>query len=165
MLTWVDWSGARQRARRSRRYSPVASFHLSSPSLSPTVIQSPRVSTSVTFQDALEIVSVGQETLQEWNKRWGTGANLSHRAVNSFFNVGLIKVPAERARGEITDMVRRGREVLLRLESIGFIDLHSIRANEFQDFWIKAIRVIEGLHERVAQADVVLQRHLDVQTH
>lgn len=118
----------------------------------------------VTFQDAHEFIANGQKTLQEWNGRWGTGGNFLHRAANALLGIGLVKVPADRARGELLDMVRKGREVLLQLESIAFVDLHSIQVDEFQDFWIKTIRVVEGLYERVAQADAVLQLRLDMQT-
>jgi hypothetical protein len=100
--------------------------------------------------------------LQEWNRRWGTGANFSHRAANAFLGIGLVKVPADRARGEILDMIRKGREALLQLESIALIDLRSIQVDKFPGFWIETIRVVEGLHERVARADAVLQL-LDMQ--
>jgi hypothetical protein len=118
----------------------------------------------VTFHDGHEFIANGQKVLQEWNKRWGTGANFMHRAANGFLGIGLVKVPADRARGELLDMVRKGREALLQLKSIAFIDLRSIQIDEFRDFWIDTIRVIEGLNERVAQADLALRLHYDMQT-
>jgi hypothetical protein len=72
--------------------------------------------------------------LQEWNRRWGTGASFSHRAANAFLGIGFIEVPADHARGEILDIIRKGREALLQLESIAIIDLRSIQADEFQSF-------------------------------
>jgi hypothetical protein len=71
--------------------------------------------------------------------------------------IGLVEVPADRARGEILDIIRKGREALLQLESIAFIDLSSIQADKFQSFWIETIRVIEGLKERVTRADAALE--------
>ena len=124
----------------------------------------PCPSTTVTFEDARELLANGRKTLWEWNRRWGTGANFTHRAANAFFGIGPVKVPADLAREEIKDMIRKGREALLQLESIALIDLRSIQADEFRGFWIETIRIIEGLHERVAQADVVLQLRLDMQT-
>lgn len=87
-----------------------------------------------------------------------------HRASDAILGIGLVKVPADRAREEILDTVRKGREALLQLKSIAFIDLRSIKVDEFQGFWIETIRVFEGLHERVAQADVVLRLRSDTQT-
>jgi hypothetical protein len=98
--------------------------------------------------------------LQEWNRRWGTGASFSHRAANAFLGIGLVEVSADRARGEVLDIIRKGREALLQLESIAFIDLRSIQADEFRSLWIESIRVIEGLNERVTRADAALEPRL-----
>jgi hypothetical protein len=118
-------------------------------------------STTITFQRACEIVSGCQRILQEWNERWGTGANFSYRALNSFLDIGPTKVPADRVEGELADMFRRGREALLKLESIAFVDLQSIQSDEFQNFWIETFRVVEGLSERVTQVDTLLRLRLD----
>jgi hypothetical protein len=112
---------------------------------------------TVTFQDAQEFVANGQKTLQEWNRRWGSGAIFSHQAANALLGIGLVKVPPDRARREILDVIRKGRDALFQLESIAFIDLGSIQDDEFRGFWAEAIRVIFGLHERVAQAEAVFQ--------
>jgi hypothetical protein len=58
---------------------------------------------------------------------------------------------------EILDMVRRGRQALLRVEAIPTIDLRSIKAEEFRGLWLDTIRVVVGLNERIAQADAALQ--------
>ena len=58
-------------------------------------------------------------------------------------------------------MIRKGKQALLQLESIAFVDLQSIQAADFQDFWIETIRVIEGIHERIAHANAALQLCLD----
>jgi hypothetical protein len=63
--------------------------------------------------------------------------------------------------GELADMFRRGREALLKLESIAFVDLQSIQSDEFQNFWIETFRVVEGLSERVTQVDTLLRLRLD----
>jgi hypothetical protein len=113
--------------------------------------------TTVTFRDAHELLSNSRKMLQEWNIRWGTGASFSYRATNAFLGIGPLEIPADRTRGEILDLIRKGRRALLQLESIAFIDLRSIKPDEFQGFWIEAVRVIEGLNERVTRADVALQ--------
>lgn len=64
---------------------------------------------------------------------------------------------------EILDMVRKGRQELLQLESIASIDFRSIQVDDFPDLWIDAMRVIGGLSERIAQADVVLELRSEVQ--
>ena len=74
-----------------------------------------------------------------------------------------MQVPADRALEELTEMIRKGREALLQMESIALIDLRSIHVDEFRDFWINVVRVVEGLYERVAQAEAVLQLRLGVQ--
>jgi len=109
---------------------------------------------TLTFQDTHAFVANAQRTLQEWNRRWGTSANFWHRAM---------QVPADRALEELTEMIRKGREALLQMESIALIDLRSIHVDEFRDFWINVVRVVEGLYERVAQAEAVLQLRLGVQ--
>jgi hypothetical protein len=110
----------------------------------------------VTFQDAHEFLANGQKTLWEWNRRWGMGANFSCQAKNALRGIGLVKVPAACGCGEILDMAQRGRDALAQLESIAFIDLRSIQVDDFPGLWIEFIRVSEGLHDRVAQADAVL---------
>ena len=62
-----------------------------------------------------------------------------------------------RSRGELLDMVGKGREALLQLETIAFIDLRSIQADELRNIWIDVIRVAEGLCERIAQVVAALQ--------
>jgi hypothetical protein len=73
---------------------------------------------------------------KEWNERWGSSATFSRRPADAFFGIDLVGVPADRARGEILDIIRKGRKVLLQLESIAFIDLCSIQADEFQSLLI-----------------------------
>lgn len=110
----------------------------------------------VTFHDFL---ANGQKILQEWNRRWGTGASFSHRAAKAF--LGPVEVPADRVRGEILDSRRNGREVLLQLESIAFIDLRSIQADKYDEYrslLLETIRVIEGVIERNTRADVARGR-------
>ena len=72
-----------------------------------------------------------------------------HQAANAFLSISLVEVSADRAHKEVLDIVRKGREALLQLESIAFVDLHSIQADEFQSLWIESICVIEGLNEQV----------------
>lgn len=98
--------------------------------------------------------------LEEWNRRWGTGASFSHRVANAFLGIGLVEVSADRARGEMLDMIRKGRKAISQLESIAFIDLRLIQADEFRNFWIETIRVIEGLNERVTRAGAALEPRL-----
>jgi hypothetical protein len=66
----------------------------------------------------------------------------------------------DRARGEMLDIIRKGREAILQLESIAFIDLRSIQADEFRSFWTETIRVIEGLNEQVTRAGAALEPRL-----
>ena len=83
-------------------------------------------------------------------KHWDSflsNCSFSHRVTNAFLGIGLVKVSADRACGEMLDMIRKGRKVISQLESIVFIDLHLIQADEFRNFWIETIRVIERLNE------------------
>ena len=73
-------------------------------------------------------------------------------------------MPANLVEEELMVIVQKGRESLLQLESIAFVDLRSVQANEFRTFWIEAVRVIQGLSERLAQADTVLHLRSDIQT-
>lgn len=75
-----------------------------------------------------------------------------------FLGTGLVEVPADRTRGEILDIVRKGREALLELESIAFIDLRSIQPDEFQSLWKETFRVVHQINERVT--DEALQPRL-----
>jgi hypothetical protein len=149
-----------------RRRSPhVPSFHPPSPTLSSTsedddAISPPRPRAIASFKDANEIIASAQKMLHEWNKQWGTVASFSFRVVDAFLDFGLIKMPADRARGELMAMVQKGREALLRLGSIAFTDTQSIRGDNLQQF----CRVVEGLHERVAHAEAVLRWCPDIQT-
>jgi hypothetical protein len=44
------------------------------------------------------------------------------------------------------------------LESIAYLDFRTVEVgDDFATFWMDAIRVVEGLHEQVARADVVLR--------
>ena len=58
-------------------------------------------------------------------------------------------------------MVKRGREAILQLKSIAFLDLQSIQANDllnfWASFWVDAINVVDVIHERIAHASSVLQ--------
>jgi len=142
--------------------------HFSSPSQSSSrsienphnddeTLLTPRPLTTVTFQDVRDILANGQKMLQEWDNRWGTSAIFSHRAANAFPGVGLVKVPADCTRGELLDMVGKGREALLQLETIAFSDLCSFQADELRNVWNDVIRVAEGLCERIAQVVAALQ--------
>jgi len=83
------------------------------------------------------------------------GINFLHRAANAFLS---INPPVDRRiQKEILDMAQKGRQALLQLESIAFVDFSSIQIDDFPGFWIETMRVMEGLNERVAQADAVLQ--------
>jgi hypothetical protein len=116
--------------------------------------------TPVSFQDARKIIADGQKMLQEWNKRWGTTiSEFSFRTVNASLEFGgLVKMtPVDHARGEIMTMIRNGREVLLQLKSIAHLDFQSVPAGDFPNFWMETVRVIEGLHEQIAHADVAVQ--------
>ena len=73
-------------------------------------------------------------------------------------------MPADGARRELTTIIQKGREVLLQLESISFVDFQSIPADDFQDFYIEMVHVIEGLHERCALARAVLEMCFDTKT-
>ena len=48
-----------------------------------------------------------------------------------FLGISLVEVPVDCTRGEMLDIIRKGREAILQLESIIFIDLLSIKADEF----------------------------------
>jgi hypothetical protein len=128
--------------------------------------------TPLSFRDARKAVADGQKLLQEWNERWGTTlSNFSSRAanLNAYFASGppvkKVPVPVEEedrdrapTREEIRTVIRNGREALLRLESIAYLDFRTVEAgDDFATFWMDAIRVVEGLHEQVARADVVLR--------
>jgi hypothetical protein len=71
-------------------------------------------------------------------------------------------VPVDHVEGELADMFRRGREALLKLELIAFVDLQSIQSDEFQNFWIETFCVVEGLSEQVTQVDTLLYLCLDI---
>ena len=146
---------------RSKPPSQSSSRSIKNPHNDDETPLTPCPSTKVTFQDAREFLANGQKTLKEWSRQWGTGTSFSHRAAKAFCGIGLVKVPEDRARGEVLDIIRKGREALLQLESITSIDLRSIQADEFRAFWIETIRVTNGLSERVAQADAVFRLCLD----
>jgi hypothetical protein len=111
------------------------------------------------FHDALEFVANGQKLLQEWIKRWGTGAGFSHRAANLYLGTGLVKAPADRAiaRGELQEMVRKGMDALLLLDYAAFIDLRSIQIDEYRHLLIQTLRLIEELTERLTRAEIALR--------
>ena len=85
----------------------------------------PCPSTLVSFHDARKIISSGQKVLQEWNRQWESLANFLFRAVNAFLELGLIKLPVDRARGELMTMIQNGRRALVQLESIAYCMLIS----------------------------------------
>jgi len=116
----------------------------------------PCPSSTMKHQDALKIIANAQKTLQDWNTRWGTIANFSSRIFNT-------PDRADSTHGELMAMIRKGREMLLQLKSIAFVDLKSIRADDFPNFWIETFRAAEGIHERVAHADAAL-RNLDMES-
>ena len=115
---------------------------------------------TITYENARNLLANGQKTLQEWTRRWGTSVSFLHR-----FAHGLAELPVDHdgTHEEILDMVRKGRQELLQLESIASIDFRSIQVDDFPDLWIDAMRVIGGLSERIAQADVVLELRSEVQ--
>ena len=114
--------------------------------------------TAVTFQDAHKFLANGWKMLQEWNRHWGMGASFSLRAANAFLGIGLVEVTADRAHGEILDIIRKGKEVLFQLESIAAsINLCSIQDKELRSFWLETVCVIEGVNEQVTRADVARQ--------
>ncbi len=83
------------------------------------------------------------------------GINFLHRAANVFLS---INPPADRRiQKEILDMAQKGRQALLQLELIVFINFSSIQIDDFLGFWIETMCVMEGLNEQVTQADAVLQ--------
>ena len=145
--------------------SRASSLHPTSPDTLPSISSSgkshDRPSTKpgrvVSFEDAHEIVASAQKTLQEWNTRWGSNSNFSFRAICYCLELGHVKVPVDHARGEILAMVQKGRDALLDLETIAYIDLHSVKHKDFPNFFIEMVRVIKGLHERIARADEVLR--------
>ena len=66
-------------------------------------------------------------------------------------------MPVDHACGEILAMIQKGRDALLDLETIAYIDLHSVKHKDFPNFFIEMVCIIEGLHEQIAHADEVLQ--------
>ena len=99
--------------------------------------------------------------LQEWNKRWGTPAStFPHRAAN----VSPVKVPVDCGPAELLDMVRKGKEALSQLESVGAIDLRSIQTDEFRGLMLGCFRVVSGLCQRITQAKIALERRSHMQT-
>jgi hypothetical protein len=121
----------------------------------------PPPSAVVGLQDAHEIVANCQKMLQEWNKRCGPVAKLRIRAANGSLKINKVEPPTDFARGELMVMVKRGREAILQLKSIAFLDLQSIQANDLSNFWasfwVDAINVVDVIHERIAHASSVLQ--------
>jgi hypothetical protein len=106
---------------------------------------------SLTSQKAHDFIDDGRKILQEWSRRWGTGASFSHRASNAVLGIGL-EVPADRAREEILDIIIKGREVISHLESI-FVD------DEIRNIWSEGIRVVEEISERVTRAGSAFEPH------
>ena len=84
-------------------------------------------------------------------------SSFSFRAVHTFHEFGFVKMPTETARGELMATIQEGREALLQLESIAFVDSRSIRADDSPNFWLGVIHIVEGLNERISHADAVLQ--------
>ena len=84
-------------------------------------------------------------------------SSFSFRAVNTFHEFSFIKMPTETACGELMATIQEGREALLQLESIAFVDSRSIQADDSPNFWLGVIRIVEGLTERISHADAVLQ--------
>ncbi len=142
---------------RSSSPSQSSSRSIEKPHNDDETLLTPRPPTTVTFQDAQDFLANGRKMLREWNRQWGTGADFSYRAANAFLGIGLVEVPADRARGEIPDIIKKGREALLQLESIAFIDFGSIQVDDFPGFWIETMHVIEGLKEQVTRADAALE--------
>ena len=58
-------------------------------------------------------------------------AGFTHRVANAFHGIGLANAPEDSTRGELLDIIRNGRGALRRLESIAFIDFHTIQVYEF----------------------------------
>jgi hypothetical protein len=102
--------------------------------------------------------------VQEWKSRWGSLANLSFRDAIAFLELGVIKVPVERACEELSTIIKDGDGVLSRLESIAYIDFQSIPAGGFPTLYVEILHVTKHLHEQIAQAKMVLQAYLDMQT-
>jgi hypothetical protein len=116
----------------------------------------PCTSAVIGLKDAHRFVANGQKVLQEWNRQWGTTSSFLFRAVNTFHEFGFVKMPADKAREELMATIQKGREALLQLESIAFIDPHSIQ-DDSPNFWLGLIRIVEGLTERISHTDAVLQ--------
>jgi hypothetical protein len=94
--------------------------------------------------------------LEELSKRCGTFPEFPFQAASAWLEI--------RAGGDLVAMIQKGREVLLQLESIASIDLQSIQAADFPNFWIETVRVVSGLNERIAHVDAVFRLPLDTQT-
>jgi hypothetical protein len=92
----------------------------------------------------------------------GNGCELFQPNSQYLFESGH-KMAADGARSELLVMIQKGRDVLSRLESIAFIDLLLIHVEDFPNFWIETLRLVEGLQKRVAYAGAVLQICLDIQ--
>jgi hypothetical protein len=112
---------------------------------------------TVSFQDAHQIVANGQKTLQDWNKRWGTAANISFEVIDTFLKSGHAKMPNNCSCSDLLAVVRKGREALLQLNLIASMDLRSVEVGSFPSFWMDSIRVVEEINERVSLASLILQ--------
>lgn len=81
--------------------------------------------------------------------------------MNASLKINKVKLPTDFVHRELMVMVRMGREVILQLKSIAFIDLKSIQADDFSNFWasfwVDAINVVDVIHERIAHTSSVLQ--------
>jgi hypothetical protein len=82
--------------------------------------------------------------------RWGTTANFTYRLFHGF------PEPVKYTHEEIMDLIRDGRGALLELEAIGYVDLDSPRPPNAASLWLEAMRVVEGLNERISLASSVL---------
>jgi hypothetical protein len=63
-----------------------------------------------------------------------------------FYGIGLVEVPANCTRGEMLDIIRKGREMFLQLESI---NLCPIQPDKVNDFWTESLHIIEGLVKHI----------------
>lgn len=72
-------------------------------------------------------------------------------------NAFLFKPPADLALGEVKALVEKGREALVQMKSLAFVDIQSIQRDDYPNFWMEVVSVIEGIQERLVQAIEVLQ--------
>lgn len=112
---------------------------------------------STTLQDINVRIGDLRDLLFEWTETWGPVKCLWERVEEPAIMNGTV----DEFKAELVSFVARTRERMLRfhLEDLAMVDLDGVDLRKLRGSWVQALRLMEKVLIRLAEADAIINTH------